>query len=237
MSDLHYYAIGDVHGEIDKLDRLLDYIREDARYLGVAYKIVFLGDLIDRGPDSRAVVERARAAVEAGEAVAVKGNHEELMLHAYANYESVGVYFWAENGGDETIAAYKRANGDHDDWRNAIDRHHISWLRSLPVTFQVEARGLVFVHAGIDPKLFPACSDEVRMWTRSHKFYDPGRWPDRPELEGLCVVHGHTPTHDFRPHINPRRINVDTGACFGGPLTSVVLAPEQKPRFLSAATR
>ncbi len=234
MSEIIYYAIGDVHGELDKLDRLLDIIRGDAYECGGAYKIVFLGDLIDRGDESRSVVARAMAAVASGEAVALKGNHEALMLHAYKNKESIGIYHWAENGGDQTIACYKRVNGDTADWRDAIDIGHLDFIRALPVTFQDEARKLVFVHAGIDPKLFPACTDEIRMWTRSEKFFDPGRWPKRPELEGILVVHGHTPTHDMKPHANPRRINVDTGACFGGPLTCAVLAPGQVPRFLRA---
>lgn len=234
MSDVIYYAIGDVHGEIEKLDRLLGFIREDARLRKAAYKIVFLGDLIDRGPDSRAVVERAMSAVAKGEAHAVKGNHEELMVHAYEKSESVGVFFWAENGGDETISSYMMANGCYDDWRDAIDDRHIQWLKALPAIIRDEARGLAFVHGGIDPATFPNCTDEVRMWTRSQKFFDPGRWPARPELEGLVVVHGHTPTHDFKPHANPCRINVDTGACYGGPLTAVVLAPGEGPRFLRA---
>lgn len=234
MSDVIYYAIGDVHGEIEKLERLLDYISEDARRLGAAYKVVFLGDLVDRGPDSRGVVERVKSLCEDGEAIALKGNHEELMLHACDKQESIGVYFWAENGGDETILSYVRANGYADDFRDAIDPAHLAWMRDLPVMVRDEERGLVFVHGGIDPATFPLCSDEVKMWTRSNKFFDPGRWPDRPELAGIVVVHGHTPTSDFEPHVNPRRINVDTGACFGGPLTAAVLAPGEGPRFLRA---
>ncbi|MBX3428404.1 MAG: serine/threonine protein phosphatase [Hyphomonadaceae bacterium] len=234
MSDVIYYAIGDVHGEIEKLDRLLGFVREDAARLGGRHKIVFLGDLIDRGPDSRGVVERAKALCESDEAIVIKGNHEELMLHACDKRESVGIYWWAENGGDETILSYVRANGYADDFRDAIDPAHISWLRALPVMVRDEERRLVFVHGGIDPATFPNCSDEVRMWTRSQKFFDPGRWPKRVELEDIVVIHGHTPTHDFKPHANPRRINVDTGACFGGPLTAVVLAPGEAPRFLHA---
>jgi serine/threonine protein phosphatase 1 len=234
MSDLTYYAIGDVHGELEKLDRLLHYIREDALCRKVPHKVVFLGDLVDRGADSRGVVERAMLLTLGGEAVAIKGNHETLMLNAYDNRESIGIYWWAENGGDQTITSYMMTNGVCDDFRDAIDKAHIAWLRSLPVMVRDQERGLVFVHGGIDPQTFPDCSDEVRMWTRSHKFFDPGRWPDRPELEGLLVVHGHTPTNDFAPHRGPRRINVDTGACFGGPLTAVVLAPAEEPRFLRA---
>jgi len=234
MSDITYYAIGDVHGMAEKLDDLLRYIREDAVRRKQPHRIVFLGDLIDRGPASRQVVERVMHLANTEDAVVIKGNHEELMLHAYDKTESIGIYWWAENGGDETIMSYMYANGPRDDWRDAVDKAHIDWLRTLPVMVRDEERGLVFVHGGIDPKTFPDCTDEVRMWTRSHKFFDTSRWPKRGELEGLLVVHGHTPTQDFEPDVSARRINIDTGACFGGPLTCVVLAPEERPRFLYA---
>jgi serine/threonine protein phosphatase 1 len=235
MSDCTYYAIGDVHGEAEKLDRLLHLIREDALRRKVPHMIVFLGDLVDRGAGSRAVVERVMMLTLGGEALTIKGNHEELMLHAYDNRESVGIYWWAENGGDETITSYMMSNGHCDDWRDAIDKAHISWLRSLPVMLRDQARGLVFVHGGIDPWRFPDCSDEVRLWTRSRTFFRSRDWPKREELESISfVVHGHTPTEDFEPDWQPRRINVDTGACFGGPLTCVVLALGEEPRFLRA---
>lgn len=234
MTNYVYYAIGDVHGEIEKLETLLGFISDDARDMDSPHKIVFLGDLIDRGPDSHGVVARVKYLEEQGRALAVKGNHEELMLNAYDNRESVGIYWWAENGGDETIASYMQANGVCDDFRDAIDREHIAWLRGLPVMIRDEPRGLVFVHGGIDPKTFPECTDELRMWTRSHKFFNEKVWPTRPELEGICVIHGHTPTDDFEPHNHAQRINVDTGACFGGWLTAAVLAPGQRPRFLRA---
>lgn len=234
MSDCTYYAIGDVHGEIEKLDQLLHYIREDALARKVTHRIVFLGDLIDRGPDSRRVIERAIHLSSTEDAIVLKGNHEELMLHAYDKRESVGIYWWCENGGDETITSYMTANGVCDDWRDAIDKSHIAWLRTRPVMVRDEARGLVFVHGGIDPRVFPGCTDEVRMWTRSNNFLDTRRWPKRPELDSICVIHGHTPTADFEPFLHERRINIDTGACFGGPLTAVALAPNERPRFLRA---
>jgi serine/threonine protein phosphatase 1 len=93
---------------------------------------------------------------------------------------------------------------------------------------------LAFVHAGIDPAKYPHCPDQLRLWTRSQAFFDSRNWPARPELAGLLVVHGHTPTEDFAAEVQKQRINIDTGACFGGPLTSVVLAPQEAPRFLSA---
>lgn len=229
-----YYAIGDVHGEKAKLDQLLAYIREDATAYACSRRIVFIGDLIDRGAESRAVIETAmRLQAEEG-AIVIRGNHEELMLHAVDHNESVGIYWWATNGGDETIESYQRVNGPKGDWREAIDAQHVKWLRTLPTMYRDEERRLVFVHGGIDPKTFPNEDDEVRMWTRSEKFFQSARWPDRDELKDILVVHGHTPTEDFEPEIQPRRINVDTGACFGGPLTTVVLAPNERPRFLHA---
>ncbi len=197
---------------------------------------MFLGDLIDRGPESREVIVRAMCAVASGEAVAIKGNHEALMLHVYGHDESIGVYHWAVNSGDETIASYKDANGDYSDWRDAIDNDHLKWMRNLPTMIRDEERGLVFVHGGIDPKTFPNCGDEIRLWTRSHKFFKTRTWPQRLEVANILVVHGHTPTDNFEPEQEPRRINVDTGACFGGPLTCVALAKNAAPRFLSAGS-
>jgi serine/threonine protein phosphatase 1 len=233
MSDTIYYAIGDVHGELEKLKRLCGHIEDDARTRGGAGKVVFLGDLVDRGPDSRGVVEFAMALRKSDDAWALKGNHEELMLYAYDREETIGLYHWANNGGDDTIRSYQNIHGRKDHWREAVDREHISWMRALPTMLRDEARGLVFVHAGIDPRRFPDCPEGVHMWTRSRHFFDIGRWPRRPELEGLLVVHGHTPREDGMPHLTPRRINVDTGACFGGPLTCDVLGPGEAPRFLS----
>jgi serine/threonine protein phosphatase 1 len=227
-----YYAIGDVHGENGKLDDLLAQIARDAG--DASHKIVFVGDLIDRGPNSHAVVATAMELAHAGAAIALRGNHEELMLYAFDREETAGLYHWANNGGDETIRAYERAGGKKDYWREAIDREHLKWLRGLPTMWRDEARGLVFVHGGIDPKTFPDCSDEVRLWTRSAAFFRSEKWPNRAELRDILVVHGHTPTADFEPDVQRRRINIDTGACFGGKLTSVVLAPDAPPRFLFA---
>jgi serine/threonine protein phosphatase 1 len=237
MTDCTYYAIGDVHGELDKLERLLEHIDDDARRLGAPHMIIQLGDLVDRGPDSRGVVERMmRLEREAdGRAVVLRGNHEEMMVSAYASDSALDYASWAVNGGRAAIESYERANGASGAWREAVDVDHIRWLQRLPVIWREAQRGVVFVHAGIDPWRFPHCSDEVRIWTRSRVFLDSERWPERKELEHLLVVHGHTPTEDFEPDVERRRINVDTGACFGGPLTCVVLAPDEGPRFLRAA--
>src|SRR5262249_30232714 len=123
-------------------------------------------------------------------------------------------------------------HGQRSDWRDVVDSEHVDWIRALPVMLRRET--FVFVHAGIDPWRFPNEGDEVKLWTRSRAFFDSAEWPSTPELDGVVVVHGHTPTDDFRPDVSPRRINIDTGACYGGPLTCAVLAPSEAPRFLRA---
>lgn len=230
------YAIGDVHGEAERLALLHEMIVADHAHEGGDALIVHLGDLVDRGPDSRSVVARVmemeRAPPANASAVCVLGNHESLMLEAAALKSGMAEYAWLSQGGAETVESYEAVNGRRGHWRDAIDGAHLHWLRGLPTLLREGA--FVFVHGGIDPKTFPNCTDELRIWTRSEKFFDESKWPKRAELEGILVVHGHTPTDDFAPDIGMRRINVDTGAVFGGPLTCVVLRPGEAPRFLQA---
>lgn len=230
------YAIGDIHGEAERLARLHEAIAAHHALFGGDALLVHVGDLVDRGPDSRSVVQRVmdiETAPPAGmRACCVLGNHEQMMLDAIAKPDRIEGPYWLEQGGGETLESYERVNGACDPWRDAIDHEHIVWLARLPT--MIRDATYVFVHGGIDPARFPHCPDELRLWTRSNKFFDESRWPRRPELEGLLVVHGHTPTDDFRPDVNPRRINIDTGVAFGGPLTCVILTPGEAPRFLSA---
>ena len=233
MSETTYYAIGDIHGELEKLSRLYELIAEDAAKSDAPTMLVHLGDLIDRGPDSRGVVELVMAMHEATHCLTIQGNHEAMLLSAYD--KPMGVSYWTGNGGEETLASYQRVNGETEDWRTTIDKSHINWMRQLPVLWRDDARKIVFVHGGIDPLHYPNCTDEVKLWTRSSHFFDTAQWPPRPELDGILVVHGHTPTENSRPDVRAQRINVDTGACFGGPLTCVVLSAGEAPRFLTSA--
>jgi serine/threonine protein phosphatase 1 len=105
-------------------------------------------------------------------------------------------------------------------------------MRRLPGVLHRERR-LVFVHAGIEPAQFPDEDQRTYLWTRSERFFLQWQWPDREELKGLMVIHGHTPK-SFDPEIYPHRINVDTGAVFGGPLTAVKLKEGARPEFLRA---
>ncbi len=232
-----YYAIGDVHGLAQRLRALHEAILLDWATLHDALDavVVHLGDYIDRGPDSRGVIATIMAleAEARGRSdlhvISLRGNHEQMMIDAVGRANAAARRLWTINGGDVAIASYRRARPQE---RTLVDPSHLRWVRRLPVMHQDPERGLVFVHAGIDPETFPGCEDAVRLWTRAGDFFNSGAWPDRPELRGVTVVHGHTPTADFAPDVQPQRINIDTGAVFGGPLTCVALAPDAPPRFL-----
>jgi serine/threonine protein phosphatase 1 len=238
MSHPLFFAIGDIHGEADKLRALHAAILDRIAFERTAASIVHLGDYVDRGPDSRGVIEQILAleAMFEGsdriQVISLKGNHEQMLLDAYdADERDEGG--WWHHGGAETANSYSDDGElDRSNWRAMIPKEHISWMRNLPTLWRAPEARLAFVHAGIDPAAFPGCEEEIRLWTRSERFTNSYNWPDREELKGLTVIHGHTPQDE--PEVEPRRINVDTGACFGGPLTAVVLKDGEEPRFLMA---
>lgn len=231
-----YFAIGDVHGEADKLRQLHAAILDRIAVEGQSAKIVHLGDYVDRGPDSRGVIDQVialeqRFGNDAGiGVVSLMGNHEQMMLDAYDAGVAADDGVWWSQGGAETATSYDA--GDIS-WRGYVPKEHISWMRRLPGVLRDTDRKLVFVHAGIEPATFPQEDQRTYLWTRSERFFQQWQWPDREELKGLMVVHGHTPK-SFDPEIYPHRINVDTGAVFGGPLTAVMLKEGARPEFLRA---
>ncbi len=233
-----YFAIGDVHGEASKLHALHDAILERIAFDKRPARIIHLGDYVDRGPDSRGVIERIMAleALFAGsttiEVISLMGNHEQMMLDAYDAKSDAG--HWWSQGGAETADSYADGNDlAGPNWRETVPREHIAWLRGLQSIYRDDERRLVFVHAGIDPATFPDCDPAIRLWTRSLKFFEHELWPHRAELRNLRVIHGHTP-NSYQPEVFPHRINIDTGACFGGPLTAVVLKEGEVPSFICA---
>ncbi len=241
MAATTYFAIGDVHGEAQKLRQLHQSILDRIAFDKQPACIIHLGDFVDRGPDSHGVIEAVLAleALFAGSekirVISLMGNHEQMMLDAYDSSESSEAdgSWWAQ-GGAETADSYAEGPGTGGaDWRLTIPAAHITWMRRLPLIHRASDQPLVFVHAGIEPASFPNEPERTYLWTRSDRFFEHEQWPDRAELQNLTVVHGHTP-RSFEPEIFPHRINVDTGACFGGPLTAVMLKEDAAPQFLRA---
>ncbi len=230
------YAIGDVHGEAERLARLYEFIAADAADRREPALIMHLGDIVDRGAQSRRAVELAmsleRTPPPYCAARTLRGNHEQMMLDARSEENTTNaMVHWVLNGGEATLKSYFTANGETQNWREAVDEAHWRWFESLEII--AREGDFVFVHAGIDPQIFPECSADIRLWTRSRKFMQTKKWPKREELRGIVVVHGHTPTDDYAPETEAQRVNVDTGAVYGGPLTCAVLKAGEAVRFLS----
>jgi len=203
------YAIGDIHGRLDLLERAAMTIAGHAA--GRDYRVICLGDYVDRGPDSRGVIAFLMRETRLGRFVCLKGNHEAMMLEALR-----GPYMglWLRNGGEETMASY---NGRPQD-------DHLDWLDGLPI-MQTEA-DRIYVHAGLRPgRPLEAQDEESCLWIRE-RFLRAGA----DELPGH-VVHGHTPYHagkrePAQPERLPHRTNLDTGAYATGVLVVGVFDPE-----------
>jgi serine/threonine protein phosphatase 1 len=204
------FAIGDVHGCFDKLD---DLMRRCTEYAGTrSFRFVMLGDYIDRGPDSRLVVDRLRNLCEQqpNAIVCLMGNHEDLFLAALEEPAEIGI--WIDNGGDTTLESYGVSAPA------GLPDRDIEWIRNLPLCFDDGLR--FFVHAGIDPAVPLDRQDRATMlWTR--KTYSEAVNP------GRLVVHGHTPVLSDQPEQHLHRLNLDTGAVFGGPLSAAVFTADR----------
>jgi serine/threonine protein phosphatase 1 len=226
------YAIGDIHGRADLLDTLLARIEEDCATLppGTQVKLVFLGDYIDRGLKSKAVIELLSSTrFDRANTVFLLGNHEQALLN-FLQDPSFGTQ-WSRFGGNETLFSYgfqppnlRRSLHSNDamasvrdDWnrlwhefRANFPPHHLAFLQSLK-TRHIEG-DYIFVHAGLRPGV--GVDDQVlqdMLWIREEFLSDPAEFP-------LMVVHGHTP--EDAPFLDHRRVGVDTGAFLSGKLTA-----------------
>ena len=218
------YAVGDIHGHLDQLDRALALIEADG---GPAARIVFLGDLVDRGPDSRGVIERLIQGQAAGRPWQVlRGNHDDMFCQFLAdgtveNARIKSRLTWTHPrlGGLATLASYGVDPADDTPLpalcaaaQGAVPPAHLAFLHGLPR--HVERNGLLFVHAGIRPGVPLGVQDpEDLIWIRDPFLEDPRPHP-------WLVVHGHTAL-DYPQHFG-NRVDLDGGAGYGRPVHPAV---------------
>ncbi len=193
------FAIGDIHGCIDKLRLLV----ESTARIGKNDKVVFLGDYIDRGEGSREVVDYIAGMRDSGfDIVALKGNHEEMLLETYEREDRW--YKWFLNGGAFTIKSFGIKSV------RDLPLNYLEFFYGLKYYYQLE--NFIFVHAGLNDDLEDPFEDKSEMiWTRRETYKNP-------VFNDFTIVHGHTPVSldACRDMIreNGKVINIDTGCVY-----------------------
>lgn len=213
------YAVGDVHGQLDKLRAMHAAIAADLERRPVAAPLlVHLGDFIDWGPDSAGVVALlSEGAPVAGMAVVnLAGDHEQMLLDALGG-DGAAATDWLHSGGEAALASWGiAADAPRAEWAERLPPAHLAFLRGLGLRHRVG--GYLFVHAGLRPGV--KLADQARMDLQYIR--EPFLSTDRSF--GVVVVHGHTV--GAMPVVRANRVGVDTGAGLGGKLSCAVLEGE-----------
>ncbi len=223
------FVVGDIHGHAELLRDMMARLF-DAKHPTSEDTLVFVGDYVDRGPDSKGVVEQVLALRDGGwpgKVVALKGNHEALMLDWIAPEPALDPAVWIQNGGYDTIVSYTGGSFTRD-WSGSIPAEHREFFDNLP-TYYEDEHG-IYVHAGLRPGKRPEDVDEeILLWIRDEFIQSDYKWDK-------IVVFGHTPQYlpprgpimdrselDWKELNQDNKIGIDTGAAYGGPLTAVIL--------------
>lgn len=207
---MRLFVVGDIHGCYNELIRLLDktdnMIEEGDQY-------VFLGDYIDRGPNSKQVIDLliARSKDHPNEHIFIKGNHEDMLINKYPGFFM--------NGGYDTIKSYGCSDTEsYRFWDEYVPSSHKNFLEDLRTYYKVGRT--VCVHAGLDPeKELEEQYEQTMIWSRQTVGYDGFYKGD------LFVVYGHTPVEKKIDRQN--QLGIDTGCVFGNKLTCAIIAPEE----------
>ena len=215
------YAVGDIHGRIDLFDALIDAIEaDDAAARDAETTVILLGDLVDRGPDSAGVIDRARSWQQSRPVRILAGNHEEMFLESFDDADTLRHFL--RFGGKETVLSYgldrKAYNAAEIEevqamMREAVPREDRNFIASFEDMIAIG--DYLFVHAGIRPEVpFDEQRRKDLRWIR-----EP--FLSHTESFGAVVVHGHTISD--APVERENRIGIDTGAYVNGRLTALVL--------------
>ena len=218
------YAVGDIHGESEMLAELLAKLP-----LTAGDRVVFVGDYVDRGPDSKGVIDQLIAFSHKHVCVFLLGNHESMFLDflGWRGSEYFGGDAFLMNGGDRTLASYdyfRQIGAGQAEF--ALPKPHEEFFRRLKLYHR--EGDYLFVHAGIGRDLL----DETDVdWVLKRAHTEDLLWDrasaDLPHELGVTIVYGHTPSPDFQVRWNPPfSIGIDTGAVFGGRLTAIRLPDE-----------
>lgn len=219
---IRIYAFGDIHGRADLLKKMFTVIDADLARNPVPRPIhVFLGDYVDRGPDSAGTLDLLIDRGRHFETVCLKGNHEAYMLEVLRDPGKLAE--WRKFGGLSTLMAYglqPSLNPDADEQAELIQtlaKHmpdtHLRFLESLLPSFL--CGDFFFVHAGVRPGV------PLKEQTEADMLWIRDEFLDSKENFGKFIVHGHTPVRE--PDIRPNRVNIDTGAYATGNLTLLTI--------------
>lgn len=214
-------VIGDIHGCFNELKTLILSLEEKQEYNKDTDKLVFLGDYIDRGEDSRAVIKFIRERQKDNKnVIALKGNHEDMLTDFCSNDKSED---WFYNGYESTLQSYK---GFKEDFYNDIE-----WIKTLPLYY--EDKYFIYAHAGVDVnKPINKQSYYDLLWIREEFIYNTTPYAKR-------VIFGHTPTIRLTGENKPvytytDNIAIDTGCVFGGALTALIIEDDNVVKYYQA---
>ncbi len=228
-SEPQIYAVGDIHGQVRMLRAMLNGLPlrdEDT--------LLFVGDYIDRGEDSKGVIETLVELKKTRKNVVfLRGNHEQMMIDAREDdpeNPSSPLLLWLTNGGVAVLQSY--GSTELPGWREKIPQEHWDFILSTETEYITEAYH--FVHAGlpVPGRRWDGETDglNLKLWIREPFL------SSRHNFDNRIVVFGHTPQTTGKPLLDRNKFGIDTGAVFGGPLTAIAVNPKAKGRHRFSPT-